>query len=89
MRKLTLRLLLSLVIFLLPSAFFSSQAADFQITWVKTVVASDTFTGKVVGVSDGDTIMVMRGGKALEVHLHGIDSPVKKQVFGTRAKQFT
>ena len=57
----------------------SLQAADSQLVWLKTVVASDTFTGKVVGVSDGDTISVMRGGKAVKVRLYGIDCPEKKQ----------
>ena len=51
--------------------------------------ATDTFTGKVVGVSDGDTISVMRAGKAVKVRLHGIDCPEKKQPYGTRAKQYT
>jgi hypothetical protein len=55
-----------------PSAL---QAADAQTAWVKTVVASDTFTGKVVGVSDGDTISLMRGGRAVKVRLHGVDCP--------------
>ncbi len=48
-----------------------------------------SFTGKVVGVSDGDTIKVMRNGKAERVRLIGIDSPEKKQAFGNKAKQFT
>jgi endonuclease YncB( thermonuclease family) len=52
-------------------------------------LAADTFTGKVVGVSDGDIISVMRGGRAVKVRLHGIDCPEKKQAFGTRAKRFT
>ena len=30
----------------------SPQTADFQTAWVKTVVASDTFTGRVVGVKN-------------------------------------
>jgi endonuclease YncB( thermonuclease family) len=38
-------------------------------------LAADTFTGKVVGVSDGDIISVMRGGRAVKVRLHGIDCP--------------
>lgn len=42
-----------------------------------------------MGVSDGDTISVMRGGKAVKVRLHGIDCPEKKQLFGTLAKQYT
>jgi len=50
---------------------------------------TDTFTGKVVGMSDGDTIKVMREGRAVKVRLHGIDCPEKKQAFGTRAKRFT
>jgi len=67
----------------------SIQAADSQTAWVKTVVAIDTFTGKVVGVSDGDTISVMRAGRAVKVRLHGIDCPEKKQPYGTKAKRFT
>ena len=47
------------------------------------------FTGKVVGVIDGDTIGVMHNGKAEQIRLNGIDCPEKKQPFGTRAKQFT
>jgi len=50
---------------------------------------ASTFMGKVVGVSDGDTISVMRKGQAVEVRLHGIDCPEKKQPFGTRAKRAT
>ncbi len=52
-------------------------------------LATDTFTGKVVGVADGDIISVMRQGRAVKVRLHGIDCPEKKQPFGTRAKRFT
>ena len=52
-------------------------------------IANDTFTGKVVGVSDGDTIKVMRAGRAVKVRFHGIDCPERKQPYGTRAKQYT
>ena len=47
------------------------------------------FSGKVVGVIDGDSIRVLRNGKAEQVRLRGIDCPERKQAFGTRAKQFT
>ena len=47
------------------------------------------WTGKCVGVSDGDTISVMHEGKAEKIRLYGIDCPEKGQPFGTRAKQFT
>jgi len=48
-----------------------------------------SFTGNVVGVSDGDTIKVMREGRAVKVRLHGIDCPEKGQPYGTKAKRFT
>ncbi len=47
------------------------------------------FTGKVVGVSDGDTITVLHHGQGERIRLHGIDCPEKRQAFGNRAKQFT
>jgi len=45
------------------------------------------FTGKVVGVTDGDTVSVMHADKAEEVRLWGIDAPESNQAFGTKAKQ--
>ena len=33
------------------------------------------FSGRVVGVTDGDTISVMRDGRAVRVRLEGIDCP--------------
>ena len=47
------------------------------------------FSGRVVGVTDGDTIKVLHNGKAEKIRLHGIDCPEKAQPFGTKAKQFT
>src|SRR5213596_3109819 len=47
------------------------------------------FSGRVVGISDGDTIKVMHNGKAEKIRLHGIDCPEKGQPYGTKAKQFT
>jgi len=48
---------------------------------------ADSFTGKVVGVTDGDTLKVLRDGKAVKVRLAGIDCPEKKQPFGAKAKK--
>lgn len=45
--------------------------------------------GKVVGISDGDTIQVMHNGKAEKIRLYGIDCPESHQDFGGKAKQFT
>jgi endonuclease YncB( thermonuclease family) len=41
----------------------------------------------VVGVADGDTITVLRGGEQVEVRLADIDAPEKAQPFGNRSKQ--
>ena len=50
---------------------------------------AEDFTGKVVGITDGDTIKVMHNGAAERIRLLGVDCPEAKQPFGTRAKQFT
>ena len=47
-----------------------------------------TFTGKVVGVSDGDTITVLTAGnKQFKIRLLAIDTPESGQAFGDKAKQ--
>jgi micrococcal nuclease len=43
----------------------------------------------VVGISDGDTLSVLREGKAVKVRLHGVDTPEKAQAFGTQARKCT
>ena len=45
--------------------------------------------GKVIKVTDGDTITVMHKGKPEKIRLYGIDTPEKKQDFGRKAKKFT
>ena len=50
---------------------------------------SFAWTGKCVGIIDGDTIRVMHLGKAEKIRLYGIDCPEKSQAFGSRAKKFT
>lgn len=49
----------------------------------------ESFAGRVVGISDGDTLDVMRGGAAVRVRLHDVDAPEKAQDLGQRAKSFT
>jgi endonuclease YncB( thermonuclease family) len=47
-----------------------------------------TITGKVVGVSDGDTITVLdAGNKQRKIRLEGIDAPEFAQDCGSRTKQ--
>lgn len=46
--------------------------------------------GKVVGISDGDTITVLSPDKRqIKIRLYGVDCPEGGQDFGSRAKQFT
>jgi len=52
-------------------------------------IAHADCTGKVVGVSDGDTLKVLCDKTPIKVRLYGIDAPEKKQAFGTQAKKFT
>lgn len=53
-------------------------------------VARGMIEGKVVGISDGDTITVLiEGNRTMKVRLYGIDCPESRQAFGRRAKQFT
>ena len=47
------------------------------------------FSGKVIGITDGDTITVLRDRFPVKIRLHGIDCPEGGQDFGTRAKSFT
>jgi endonuclease YncB( thermonuclease family) len=56
---------------------------------VPILVHAEQLTGKVVGISDGDTISVIRESKAVKVRIYGIDAPEKAQAFGTRARRFT
>ncbi len=57
--------------------------------WLLSADLAADFTGRVVGVTDGDTITVLHKGKGERIQLHGIDCPEKRQAFGKRAKQFT
>jgi endonuclease YncB( thermonuclease family) len=47
------------------------------------------WSGKVVGVADGDTIRILSDGKQVKIRLYGIDCPERGQAFSRKAKQFT
>ena len=62
------------------------------LTVILTLVLSPAFadfSGRIVGVWDGDTIKVTHNGKVEKIRLYGIDCPEKAQPFGTKAKQST
>lgn len=69
-----------------------AHAVRLLVCLVICSLAADTFawSGKVVSVTDGDTIQVLEPGREMtKVRLFGIDTPEKAQAFGQKAKQFT
>jgi endonuclease YncB( thermonuclease family) len=53
-----------------------------------TAGQADTLTGRIVGVSDGDTVTLLDAQKGqTKIRLTGIDAPEKKMAFGQRAKE--
>jgi micrococcal nuclease len=50
---------------------------------------ASAWSGKVVGVTDGDTITVLHDRQPEKIRLWGVDCPEKGQDFGTKAKQAT
>jgi micrococcal nuclease len=48
---------------------------------------AETIVGKVVGVTDGDTLTLRTETETLKVRLEAIDTPERGQPFGTKAKQ--
>lgn len=45
-------------------------------------------TGKIVKITDGDTMEMVSGGYSYKIRLAHIDAPEKKQAYGTKAKQY-
>jgi len=54
---------------------------------IASFVMAGEFSGRVVGVMDGDTITVHVGLEQRRVRLAGVDAPEKGQAFGQRSKQ--
>jgi micrococcal nuclease len=52
------------------------------------LLLSHDFNGRVVAISDGDTVRVMHEGRSEKIRLYGIDAPERGQAFSSRAKQF-
>ena len=54
---------------------------------IHTQLYADRLTGKVVSVTDGDTIKVLTKNKTLyKIRLNGIDAPERSQAFGKKSK---
>ncbi|MEM0541019.1 thermonuclease family protein [Flavobacterium sp. j3] len=55
-----------------------------------TTFSQTTFTAKIVGIKDGDTVVVLDSlNNQTTLRLAEVDCPEKSQPFGTKAKQFT
>ena len=47
----------------------------------------EEFSGKVIGVTDGDTIKVLVNKESVTVRLEGIDAPESGQSYGKKSKE--
>ena len=52
-------------------------------------LAAEQFTGRVVAVTDGDTLKILCACAAVRVRLYGVDTPERKQPYSTRARLLT
>lgn len=57
------------------------------LTFASPPQVLEELTGKVIGVTDGDTITVLVNKESIKVRLEGIDAPEAKQSFGNKSKQ--
>jgi endonuclease YncB( thermonuclease family) len=49
--------------------------------------AAETLSGRVIGISDGDTLTVLVKEHQVKVRINGIDAPEKGQAFAEQSKQ--
>ena len=56
---------------------------------IPSLLYAQSWEGKVISVSDGDTIKVIQDGKQVKIRLASIDCPEKGQPYGQAARKFT
>ena len=61
------------------------------IAFAATRGSAAEYTARVIGLSDGDTLTVLRDGRTqVKIRLHGVDAPETGQDFGViSASSFT
>lgn len=64
-----------------------SQRRDQGRPAAATQAKLEPWKGKCVGITDGDTVKVLRDGVSIRIRLHGIDAPEAGQPFGRRARE--
>lgn len=61
-----------------------------SVLFITFFIVSDSYTAKVVGITDGESIIILTGeNEQVKVRLEGIDCPEPRQDFGNKAKQAT
>ncbi len=60
-------------------------AAFFALCFLPSLALA--WPGRVVSITDGDTLTVLRGQEQVKVRLYGIDAPERRQACGDRALQ--
>ena len=64
------------------------QAGFITLFLIASNLSADTLIiGKVIGITDGDTITVLVNQKSFKIRLAQIDAPEKRQPYGEKAKQ--
>ncbi len=64
--------------------------ASIALSWILLTLESQgsELTGKVVSVSDGDTLRVLVDDQQIKIRLSGIDAPESDQPFGQASKRY-
>ncbi len=58
------------------------------LVFLSLAAATDTLTGKVVKITDGDTLYVLDANyKEHKIRLAGIDAPERKQAYGLASRK--
>lgn len=79
---------LATLLLLLPSMVMAGNTVTAALTGSTSLTYTCNLEGKVIKVSDGDTITVMDTAKEkYKIRLAGIDAPEKKQGFGQAARK--
>ena len=59
------------------------------LVYLPQLLLAESFARKCIGISDGDTISVLRNQQSVRVRLEGVDSPEKGQDFSSLATKFS